>query len=733
MAAALDDALASSIAAFQSAWNSWANCILAAAAANDIGGEDAVYAAQGVANAANLARAAMVHLARKRTEWQRNRGHESSTDEPTAEAPTNRAHKRKVKGHDPLELKADDTASLADFKRGLREVAEKVRKVVRARGQDQQTLDQLRNQVQQLAEATAGSGRATTTNAVEDTPTPTPTRTSHATAPLYYPGASPQGRRGTGDGRRRTTRGRHEANKPQFVEVFFANVTSFSEKAKTRLTGAGAPVWIAVETHMRGTKLDGEVSKLANAGWHCTYSDAALSDRSDSGTQGGALAAARGHLCARPMAGDAREAHGHRSSTDDMVGLNIPLRGAEILVFGSYAREGRYMPHISAVAQATLQGRIPFIWLGDFNTTAEAMEVEPALAALDAVVVRPGGGRISCHQGAGSLIDFAIVSRHALPLVELDLVPDVPWSPHDGLRLRIRKCVKAITVKKLAKPLRYDHEEVQLVADEPWEIPWPEAKRIAQDELKHINLETDDALVHQRCLMNDLGALRESIELGKQVMVWSRATEIQALAAKGVDPTARAARKAMGRALPPRFYNAPILRRRCDPGPQRLPGGYTDDARLWATLRVLFGKLRKALAAGQPDRTAVARANLIRAAACGEGATWRAWLAVTSAANDNAARMAIYRACDATAGPADVEVAEALLARLEHEAVKTARDAANHRWQTWVADSLRGGELELRTDGLMHPTSHLQRSVRLVATNLGRSSSTTRANGLGSG
>ncbi len=391
------------------------------------------------------------------------------------------------------------------------------------------------------------------------------------------------------------------------------------------------------------------------------------------------------------MAGDTREANGHRSATDDMVGLNIPLRGAEILVFGSYAREGRYMHHISAVAQATLQGRIPFIWLGDFNTTAEAMEAEPALAALDAVVVRPGGGSISCHQGAGSLIDFAIISRHALPLVDLDLVPDVPWSPHDGLRLRIRKYVKAITIRKLAKPRRYDHDEVELVAGVPWEVPWPEAKRIAQSELNHINLETDEALVQQRSLMHDLGALRESIEIGKQVMVWSRAAEIQALAAKGVDPTTRAARKAMGRALPPRFYNAPILRRRCDPGPQRLPGGYTDDARLWATLRVLMGKLRKALASGQPGRAAFARASLIRAAACGEGATWRAWLAVTSAANDNAARMAIHRACNAAAGPADVEVAEALLTRLELDAVAAARDAANHRWQSWVADSLKGG------------------------------------------
>ncbi len=633
----------------------------------------------------------MIHLARRRTEWQRSRGLTVNADEPTAQQPTCRAQRRKPKGQDPLESCADDTANLANFKRGLREVADKVRKVVRARGQDQLTLDLLRDQVQQLAEATARSNSAAATSARETTSTPTPSTNDLATTPLYKPGTRPHAPRGAGDNRRRTTRGRHEAEKPQFVEVFFANVTSFSEKAKARLTGDGAPIWIAVETHARGARLEGEVSKLTNTGWHCTFSDAILSDKSESGTQGGALAATRGHLCVRPMAGDTRETYGHRSATDDMVGLNIPLRGAEILVFGSYAREGRYMQHVSAVAQATLQGRIPFIWLGDFNTTAEAMEAEPALAALDAVVVRPGGGSVSCHQGAGSLIDFTIISRHALPLIDLDLVPDVPWAPHDGLRLRIRKYVKAITVKKLVKPRRYDHEEVELAAEVPWEISWPDAKRVAQDELGHIDLETDEALVHQRSLMHDLGALRESIELGKRVMVWSRAAEIQALAAKGVHPSSRAARRAMGRALPPRFYNAPILRRRCDPGPQRLPGGYTDDARLWATLRVLMGKLRKAIAAGQPGRAAIARANLIRAAACGEGATWRAWLAVASAANDNAARMAIHRACRTAAGTTDVEAAEALLARLEQEAIAAATEAACQQWQSWVADSLRGG------------------------------------------
>ncbi len=689
--AAWDNELVASIVAFQGAWSSWARCILLEAEpCEDV--DVQACRAQGVSSSANLARSALLHLARRRAAWQRQRVNVDDADGAGASgsAASGARGRKATRSEDPLAIGADDPARVAAFKRGLREVADKVRKVFKGKETDTDVLSKLRDQVQHLAQEAMAPSPATLV-AVEPPSAPIGVQSGSQDARRRGDGTYGASSGRAYEGRRRVTRGRNEESKPQYLDVMFGNVTSFSPKAKAHLLRSGASIWLAVESHLRGDRLSGEVERLAGGGWHCSYSEATPSDRSELGNQGGVLAASRGHLCVRPMADDVRELHGHRSFAEDLVGLNVPLRGSEVLVFGSYAREGHYLQQLSEVAKVTLQGRIPFVWLADFNAPADALEAEPGVAALDAVVVRPSGGRISCHQGAGSLIDFAIVSRRILPLIDLSLVPEVPWSPHDGLRLRIRKNTRQFKVKKLARPLGYDHEHLEAIAGEPWALPWETAKRMAAQELAHVDLTKEEVLKEQRGLMRDLGCLDESVELGKRVMAWARASELQALAARGIDLAAREAGRAKGRALPPRFYQAPILRRRCDPGPQRLPGGCTDDARLWATLHVMLGKLRKAMVSECRPRIATAKSNLIMAAASTDGSVWRAWLTVASAGHDNAARMAIFRACSSAALLADVEAAESLMERLGTEAKAAARRNANASWQMWVAESIKGG------------------------------------------
>ncbi len=283
------------------------------------------------------------------------------------------------------------------------------------------------------------------------------------------------------------------------------------------------------------------------------------------------------------------------------------------------------------------------------------------------------------------------MSRKVVSLVDLDLVREVPWGPHDGLKLTIRKNVREVLVRRMVKPLPYDHSSLQSTAAAPWHMPWAEAKREAEQELKDANVAISEALRDQRALMNDIGALDESIDLGNKLMHWSRAVEHQALAARGIDSHGGNASKAKGRSMPPRFVDAPIARRRCDPGAQRLPGGYNDRARLWATLKVLVARLLRAKTASDDTKIKASRIIIIRCAAGCDQVSWRVWVTITSHADAGAARMAIYRACRSDSTAADVNASLELLSRLEADEVASARRHASARWHAWVANSLRGG------------------------------------------
>ncbi len=95
--------------------------------------------------------------------------------------------------------------------------------------------------------------------------------------------------------------------------------------------------------------------------------------------------------------------------------------------------------------------------------------------------------------------------------------------------------------------------------------------------------------------MQSMGALQQSIDIGKRLLVWTRAVEIQELTARGIHPDSAEARRYKGRATPPRFRIPPRLGRQLGGGPQRLPGGYSGAARLWGTLRALMTRLKAAV------------------------------------------------------------------------------------------------------------------------------------------
>lgn len=98
---------------------------------------------------------------------------------------------------------------------------------------------------------------------------------------------------------------------------------------------------------------------------------AAPSPDSEAGSFRGVFAAARKHLSTGFIAGDVEHPAWTESPDRQLAGRTLHLRGVDVLAFGGYARHGEYHELAAAVARATRNGKLPFIWLADFNTVTE--------------------------------------------------------------------------------------------------------------------------------------------------------------------------------------------------------------------------------------------------------------------------------------------------------------------------------------------------------------------------
>ena len=72
---------------------------------------------------------------------------------------------------------------------------------------------------------------------------------------------------------------------------------------------------------------------------------------------------------------------------------------------------------------------------------------------LDAEIMTPTNTDVTCLQGKGTLIDYAVVSRKMKPYVQ-EVKADfaVPWAPHVALRVKVIANANKVTVKTLVKP-----------------------------------------------------------------------------------------------------------------------------------------------------------------------------------------------------------------------------------------------------------------------------------------
>lgn len=489
----------------------------------------------------------------------------------------------------------------------------------------------------------------------------------------------------------RVQRRRRGKGGKKFFDVYYGNVTSMSKKAEHYLLSLSDGMWFAAESHIRHEDMDRRAS-VWSGNWDITAAPAVPSTDSITGSYGGVVAAARKHLGTSVIAGDVLQSAWCKSAEIDLAGRTVHLRGVDVMVIGGYARHGDYSSLAAAVARITRNGKLPFIWLTDFNASPTELEEAEWLDQLDAKVIRPDAS-LTCHQGGGSLIDYGILSRCLIPYIEQFVaVAEVPWGPHDGLRLRINRNPRAVMVRSIVRPRAL--AEAQSIAGRgpPADLCWATAISLAQPEAKVEFKRESDTTKAQRRAANSMGIGDISEQLGLELAAWAHATELQALSRAGV-AAGVAARPFLGRGSAPRFRMLPLMQRpRLVAEALRLPGGYGLAARLWATCRALAAKLRTAMIRNaSPCELCLMRSRLVALAMRNSADLRCAWEVVTDGADVAAGLFAILIACSRRATTSSLDTAIKTFERLEHAEMERGREFSRAAWDKWVGESIAGG------------------------------------------
>ena len=277
----------------------------------------------------------------------------------------------------------------------------------------------------------------------------------------------------------------------------------------------------------------------------------------------------------------------------------LDLSQRNVLVFSGYAREGLIGHLAASIAKQTQGGKLPFIFFADFNTDLSSLANQQWISDLDAVVIKPSGGEISCHKGKGSLIDGTVCSERLQPyIMECVFDTKVPFGPHDGIFVKLATKPGDVMVKSL-RPLPNPF----LVCKAPCRIPWEAAREKAQGQISYEKRKHMEDLVS---FADSVGCRLESEQLSRDLLTWARATEIQEVDRRRQADCGQHLLDGgiySNRAQPVRFYTKPLRgAKRITKEAYDIPGGLGVLAGFIATLRAITSKLLNAVEAGKSDQ-----------------------------------------------------------------------------------------------------------------------------------
>jgi len=369
--------------------------------------------------------------------------------------------------------------------------------------------------------------------------------------------------------RKHAPRGRGRKYSSDTLRMFYVNPNSLTDTAKRYIFAQQADVVLVAEAHLRGDEVGTVGNEFIGNRYSVTTAEAEQSSTSAQGTYGGALVAVKQHHNSAEVIGD-------EIKPDRIVVAKASNAAARVLrmvggvkVIGGYARHGDVEGLFRQIALLTRSGAVPFVCLADWNVDFAKLSLHGAPAHLAAGWLKPSTD-IACHQQGGSLIDLALVSdvlRDYLSAPEYK--SDAAWAPHDAIAVELKRspraALKQIVVRRPVALCDKDHtcKDVKL--------PWGEAVCKAKEDLARDCLPgAMPAVEHAAEAMSGGGLSRQ---LGEEYFVYARASEYQALSARGIDPASHEGKTLLGRALPVRFKMVPKRPVRAPPPWRQLAAG----------------------------------------------------------------------------------------------------------------------------------------------------------------
>ena len=326
------------------------------------------------------------------------------------------------------------------------------------------------------------------------------------------------------------------------------------------------------------------------------------------------------------------------------------------------------------------------------------------LEKLNAGILLPSNCSVTCHGGRGSLIDYAIVSCILVPYVVT--VQDVPWSPHDGLRLTLRAEPLAIPIKTIVKPRPLpskDDRQCQTMS-------WREAKKAALNEVQKDMMSAELGKVLSK-VAHRMGTEESSRKVGSRYAAWARALEIQRLEAHQVPTEKRQA--FLGRACEPKLKTLPLSKRpRLDARTLDVAGGCGIVTKLWATFASLLRKVKIARIPGKPLLYSELKISVLKLLASQDADKKAAWEANDCKEDKLALVYAVSLALRPDADEAALETAVQVATRLENTEARRNSESSQARWEKWACDVLRNGSSKAHRWTSMH--SHASANMRVA-------------------
>jgi hypothetical protein len=353
------------------------------------------------------------------------------------------------------------------------------------------------------------------------------------------------------------------------MSILYANISTWSGHAANRALTAADDVMLTVETHLTEAGVIAATEDGWRYGWRCSGGPASLTGRSETGTHGGCLVQVKTAYHSTPVAAIAKD-HEGRIVDSDSFAFRMVYAGAVAIMVGcgyfdcALGLKGANQAMLSAIDNLTRGGTVPFIWAIDANVPPAAWDDDCSnwKAKLKAEIIHPDV-KVTCRnphsEDGGSLIDYFLVSRSVVPLIEAcTLETDVPWYPHYGVRLKLRPHPDRVFVRTLVKGKRIKSEtwlqSINVIDTEEGEglVASTNTKPTAKEKMESACLNDVGSSARWRsavelaikehgntgCLqkgevgeavkayVDKIGGVNECVELDAQLSVWLKATSI---------------------------------------------------------------------------------------------------------------------------------------------------------------------------------------------------------------